>query len=172
MVMRNSRILVKEIRGQSIKSLKGSARERGPRNEKIPFGPCSRIRSEADRYSMKVGERRFKRCVVGMPERISFNPASPTEISRDAPFWRGMLTIRARVSLGSQERMYSRRSRFPIAARRCELRRDGSTNLIDRSTLSSEEFASKKSKRVSRRRLNRESVRDNSVRVLRRRNEG
>ena len=52
---------------------------------------------------MKVGERRFERCIVEAPDRISFNSVS--EVSqkkfRCAPLRRAILELSALASLGS-----------------------------------------------------------------------
>ena len=72
---RSSRILVKG-RGRRVNSEKGSSRPCKLLNEKVPFGPNSRMNWECDRHSMKVGEDKFERCVMEIPDRMPFNPVS------------------------------------------------------------------------------------------------
>jgi len=92
---RNSRTFARGSRGNSMKRFH-IIRGELP-NENLPFGPDSRMRLGCVSYSMEVGERRFERCAVEIPVRISFGPAfqRPQKVSKCAPLWSAMLEIRA-----------------------------------------------------------------------------
>lgn len=63
--------------GEQEESCEGRFERKGPRNEKLPFGPRRRIALEMHRHFIKaedgVGDG-FERGIVKMPDRISFNP--------------------------------------------------------------------------------------------------
>ena len=55
---------------------------------------------------MEVGDIRFERCVMEIPDRILFNSKSATAqklICRCTPLRRGMLEIRARAIIASRQ---------------------------------------------------------------------
>jgi len=151
---RNSRMLVRESRGNSTKGIAELGKQE---NKKLPFGPPKWIALGYDWYSIKPAEGRFERWVVGISDRTSFSPVfwSSEEISRRAPFRRAILEISTWAFIGLLQDIERCWSRFRIGSRRRELRRAGSVNRMSRVAFSSQRLFSKKSKRVSRLRSNR-----------------
>jgi len=87
---------------------------------------------------MKVGEGRFKRCVVETPDMISFNhPLELVVISSCAPLWSAMREIIAWLSAAPRQYIDRYRSRFPITVCRRELRREASLKLTPKIARSS-----------------------------------
>jgi len=98
---------------------------------------------------MKVDDGRLGKCDTGIPDRIlpSSMFSSRNSISRCAPLRRGMLEIRIRAVVASQQDTDRRRRRFVLAARRWELL-EGIKSIV-RSTLSSEQLSSTRSRMAS-----------------------
>ena len=71
---------------------------------------------------MEVDGAKFKRWVVEMPDRMSFNPKPSSSLSKEifkcTPLRRGMLEMKALAILASLQAIDRCRSRFMIASRR------------------------------------------------------